>query len=224
MKTPIVLAAGAVVVAVVAALYRAPHDAGLPSSSQAPGLAVEGTLQSDRALRPASRATSPAHVVVYVAGEVSRSGVYALPVGSRVDAALRAAGGTSPHADLLAINLAEPLADGARVLVPQRGAVTDYAAFDAGSHAARTRAGSHSHRGGKHGRRHHKVPPAAPIDLNAADATQLQAIPGVGPSLAERIVAFRETNGPFHSTDELLDVAGMTDRRLDAISPYVVVP
>jgi competence protein ComEA len=80
----------------------------------------------------------------------------------------------------------------------------------------------HAHSGMRHGRRHRKPPPAAPIDLNAADATQLQDLPGVGPSLAERIVAFRDVNGPFRSTDELLNVAGMTDRRLDAISPYVV--
>ncbi len=59
------------------------------------------------------------------------------------------------------------------------------------------------------------------VDLNRADAETLATLPGVGPGLAERIVAFRTANGPFASPDELLDVAGFTDRRLDAVLPYV---
>lgn len=66
------------------------------------------------------------------------------------------------------------------------------------------------------------APPAGSIDLNSADAQTLATVPGIGPGLAIRIVAFREENGPFASADELLDVAGITDRRLDAILPYVV--
>ena len=75
-----------------------------------------------------------------------------------------------------------------------------------------------SHRPGGRGR---KPPPDAPVDVNAADATQLEALPGVGRRLAERIVEFRETNGPFASADELLDVNGVSERLLDEISPYV---
>lgn len=66
------------------------------------------------------------------------------------------------------------------------------------------------------------APSATSIDLNSADAQTLATVPGIGPGLAIRIVAFREANGPFASADELLDVAGITDRRLDAILPYVV--
>ena len=82
-------------------------------------------------------------------------------------------------------------------------------------------------RSSRHGRRNRKslldaAPPAASIDLNSADAQTLASVPGIGPGLAIRIVAFREANGPFASADELLDVSGITDRRLDAILPYVV--
>jgi len=66
------------------------------------------------------------------------------------------------------------------------------------------------------------LPPAGRVDINAADAATLATIPGIGPGLAERIVAFRQANGPFAAVDELLDVSGITDRRLDAILPYVV--
>ena len=60
------------------------------------------------------------------------------------------------------------------------------------------------------------------MDINTADAETLATIPGIGGGLAERIVAFREQNGPFASVDELLDVAGITEHRLDAMIPYVV--
>jgi competence protein ComEA len=59
--------------------------------------------------------------------------------------------------------------------------------------------------------------------LNAADASALASLPGIGSTLAERIVQFRELNGPFASLDELADVAGMTQRRIDAIEPFVTL-
>ena len=62
-----------------------------------------------------------------------------------------------------------------------------------------------------------------PVDLNTADAAQLESLPGIGPSLADRIVAYRAINGPFASVDDLLDVNGITDTRLQDISPYLVV-
>jgi competence protein ComEA len=67
------------------------------------------------------------------------------------------------------------------------------------------------------------APPGAPLDLNAADASALASIPGIGPTLASRIVEYRRLNGPFASLDELADVAGMTQRRIDAMSAYVTV-
>jgi competence ComEA-like helix-hairpin-helix protein len=64
-------------------------------------------------------------------------------------------------------------------------------------------------------------PPTEVVDLNTADESELETLPGIGPSLAGRIVAFRELNGPYASADDLLDVGGMTQGRLDAISDYV---
>ena len=220
MKTPLAVAGAAVAIAGAVAILRAPHPAPL----------VAGVATSDVAIAarpPAARTTTAGSLIVYVAGEVVRPGLYALSAGARVDGALRAAGGATRRADLVAVNLAEPLSDGEKVVVPARGDPAPEASGGSGSMAlSPAAAGSarHSRRTrGTHRGRRHKQPPAAPIDLNAADAAALEELPGIGPSLAERIVAYRDLNGPFHGFDELLDVSGMTDRRLDQISPYLLI-
>lgn len=235
MKIPMLVAGGVLAAAAVAAAVRAhgaPHDAALHDAAlHEQTLAVETPAAA--ALRPAA----PARVVVYVAGAVHRAGVYTLGAGARVDAALRAASGPTADADMLAVNLAEPLQDGEKVLVPPKGAsaepVSAAGAAPADGYAytpRRRRRHASSYSGSTSGskrssrsHRHHKAPPSAPVDINAADAAALEQLPGIGAGLAERIVAFRETNGAFHTPDDLLDVAGMTDRRYEEIVPYVVV-
>jgi competence protein ComEA len=149
---------------------------------------------------------------------------------------LALAGGAKAGGDLVAVNLAAHVTDGDEIVVPVRGS-TDAGAATAGARSGRRRRrggrrpGAHDLGGsspeigrGKHRRAHGRgaPPPAGQIDVNTADADTLATIPGIGGGLAERIVAFREQNGPFASVDELLDVAGITDRRLEAILPYVV--
>lgn len=138
--------------------------------------------------RPAS--PSPASLIVDVAGWVRRPGVYDLAEGDRVIDALEAAGGARPDAILTSLNLAAPLTDGQQVLVPEpvRGPV----AFEAapGEDAS-----------GK-------------ININTADATQLETLSGIGEVLAERIIEHRESNGPFASVDDLLEVSGIGDATL----------
>ncbi|HEY4439486.1 MAG TPA: ComEA family DNA-binding protein, partial [Candidatus Elarobacter sp.] len=141
-------------------------------------------------------------------------GVYPLRAGARVGDAVAAAGGVRPGADPIAVNLAAHVADGDEIVVPKLGA-----AVAAPSHARRA---TGPRRRAAKGRHHAATAPAAIVDINAADAQTLASLPGVGPGLAERIVAFRGANGPFASPDELLDVAGFTDRRLEAVLPYVV--
>jgi competence protein ComEA len=209
MNTKLTLTAGVVALAAGAALWRtaAPHPPAIEVAA-APDLSRAAAMP-----RSAAAAARPATLVVYVAGEVARPGVYALPPGSRTDAAVRAAGGVKTTADLVAINLAAPLADGEEVAVPGL-AVPGSASWPS---LRANQAGGHHHRKG----RRRKHPPAAPLDLNAADAAALSTLPGIGPGLAERIVAYRGLNGRFASVDDLLDVAGMTDARLQKIAPYL---
>jgi competence protein ComEA len=131
--------------------------------------------------------------------------LYRVPAGARVNDAIQRAGGLRAEADPAAVNLAERVSDGEEIRVLRLGE-TGAPARKSTQRAARK-----------------ALPAAAPIDLNAADAQALASIPGIGPTLAARIVEFRRINGPFASLDELADVAGMTQRRIDAMSAYVTV-
>jgi len=149
---------------------------------------------------------------VHVSGAVKRSGVYRLAPDSRVADAIDQAGGAAEHADLDALNLAEPLQDGQKIHVPRKG--------EASAPALASVAPSRTPRG---------TPQAAaattqfPINLNTATAEQLEAIPGIGPVLAQRIIEYRQTHGRFQSVDELLEVRGIGPKRLENMRPYVVV-
>jgi competence protein ComEA len=148
----------------------------------------------------------PSRNVVYVAGAVRHPGLYALPGNARVNDAIVRAGGMLPAADASAINLAEHLTDGIEIRVPLTGEAAPVPARHARSRKTSRRS----------------VPDVA-IDVNVADASALASLPGIGETLAARIVEYRGLNGPFASLDELADVAGMTQRRIDAIAPYVRV-
>ena len=164
--------------------------------------------------------------LVYVAGAVVHPGVYAMPDDARARDALALAGGATRDADLVAVNLAAHVSDGDEVAVPHLG---DPPA--AKSPVARRRAQS----SGSHRRRRHSrtdtardnadsAAPAAPlVDINAADADALADLPGIGPTLAERIVDFRALNGPFASIDGLADVAGITPAHLEQLEMLVTV-
>lgn len=145
--------------------------------------------------------TSPAWVVVHVAGAVAQPGVYQLEAGSRVADAVRAAGEALPDAVLDAVNLAAVVTDGQQVYVPRAG--------EAVGPAAGSGAGS--------------TPSAAPLDLNAATVEQLDTLPGIGPVTAAAIVRHREEAGPFTSVDQLLDVPGIGPSRLASLIDLVRV-
>jgi competence protein ComEA len=131
----------------------------------------------------------PSGPYVHVAGAVRRPGLYRLSEGARVAAAVRRAGGPSARADLNLINLAARLQDGQQVVVP--------ASPGAGGAAV---AGAD-----------------APISLGSATAEQLDELDGIGPTLAERIVEYRQTKGGFGSLDQLAEVEGIGEKRLAAL-------
>ena len=150
--------------------------------------------------------TSTAVVVVAVAGKVRRPGLVQLPAGDRVADAIAAAGGVLPGADIGLLNLASRLSDGEQVLVGIPGATPDPAlpapaAADAGSTPGLD----------------------APVNLNTATLEQLDALPGVGPVTAAKILDYRTAHGPFRSIDQLRDVGGIGDVKFAALENKVTV-
>lgn len=163
---------------------------------------------------PSAPAASPAaRSLVYVAGAVVAPGVYRLGGDARVADALAAAGGAAPDADLAVLNLAAPVADGERVYVPRKGEVPLDAAGLAGGFGG---SGSGSGGAGTGAR-------AGPLNLNTATVEQLEALPGIGPSTAQAIVAWRRQHGRFRKVDDLLNVRGIGPAKLDAIRALVMV-
>jgi|GEM_PF-1035984 len=141
-------------------------------------------------------------VAVHVAGRVRRPGLVQLPAGSRVQDAIRAAGGSTAGADLDAVNLARRLTDGEQVFVPGPGNPPPPPPPGAGPTSG--------------------AAPSAPLDLNTATLEQLDALPGVGEVTAGRIIAYRSAH-PFSAVDELLEVPGIGQRRFEQLKDLVTV-
>ena len=176
---------------------------GLPGSPGAP----EGTDAEPE---------QPRELVVHVSGAVGDPGVVRLPPGSRVDDAVLAAGGATAEAELAGVNLARAVADGEQIHVPVPGEEVHVPAAPqppGGSDAAE---GTDAPSGGSDGT-------GGPIDLNTADATRLEELPGVGPAIAQRIIDHREKNGPFRSVDDLLEVSGIGPATLEKIRDQTTV-
>jgi competence protein ComEA len=143
-----------------------------------------------------------AALLVHVLGAVAHPGLYRLDPGARVVDAVTAAGGFSAEADRASVNLARSVADGEQLRVLAQGESPPAAAgAEGGVQGAAT----------------------GPLDLNHATLAQLDELPRVGPATAQRIVAYRDENGPFTSVDDLLEVPGIGAKTLDGLRDLVRV-
>ena len=142
---------------------------------------------------------------VHVAGEVRRPGLFRLPEDSRAAAAIHLAGGPTDRAELTAVNLAQRLEDGQQVIVPRRG--------PPGTAGAVPLPGAASGAPGMAG--------AAPVSLTTATIEQLDQLDGIGPTLAQRIIAFRDENGGFRSLGQLQEVEGIGEKRFASLQEAV---
>ena len=181
------------------------------AATGAPG-AVAGGAGAAGAGGSAASAAS-AEIVVHVVGQVLRPGLVRLRAGARVAEAIKQAGGARPGADLSALNLARPVTDGEQIRVPRPGESVAAAGPGPGSGGSGAPAA-----GGGAG-----APSGTPVSLNTADATGLDALPGVGPVLAQRIIDWRAEHGRFTSVDELGEVSGIGDKLLGRLRPLVTL-
>ena len=145
-------------------------------------------------------------IIVHITGAVKNPGVYTLQEGSRVFHVVDEAGGALEDADLERINLAQPLYDGQPVFVPRKSD-EDFPQPES----------LVSHQGGLSAAGGQK------ININTANKSQLEELPGIGNVKAQNIINYREKNGPFRSVEDLIEVNGIGDKTLDLIKELVTV-
>lgn len=212
------LAAAAVLVVIAARFVGRSHGPEpVPSISMAAPASAHPVGARPRAPGSARPPASGApRIWVDVAGAVRRPGLYSLPSGSRVAAALELAGGVRGKADRAAVNLAAKLSDGQQVFVPARGSggAGAIAGAAGGSAAGGASGGSSAGAGGG-------ASAGAPISLSNAPQPQLEQLDGIGPALAQRIIEYREQHGGFKSIDELQEVSGIGEKRFQALKDSI---
>lgn len=143
-------------------------------------------------------------IFIHVLGAVARPGLFELKDGARVMDAIAAAGGLTAEADPAGVNLARLVSDGEQFYVPRQGEVPP------GLPVAPSGAGGAN-------------APAAKVNLNTATVADLDSLPRIGPTMAQRIIDYRTTNGRFASVDGLRDVAGIGDKTFDALKDLITV-
>jgi competence protein ComEA len=141
-------------------------------------------------------------VIVYITGAVPRPGVYALPQGARIQDAISAAGGFLAEAEKSQINLAALLEDGEKLDIPYIEGASPILATPAEAVVTST---------------------TELIDINIASATELEELPGIGPTTAQKIVEYREQNGPFLSTEDIINVSGIGPGTYERIKDLITV-
>lgn len=157
-----------------------------------------------------------------MAGAVARPGVYSLAAASRVVDAVKAAGGITAAADPNAINLARLIADGERLYIPTRDEARDSGSAwsAASSWELRSQPGDGS---GSTGGSGPAAGPGGKVNVNTATEADLDTLPGIGPTLAARIVQYRGQNGPFNSPEELMNVSGIGPKKYADLADLVTI-
>ena len=149
------------------------------------------------------------YIKIHIAGQVKNSGIIELEKGERISDAIEKAGGTTELADLDNVNLAYVLEDGQKLYIPSSEEKTEeYISTENGKNIIQETKSSSV---------------KSVIDINKADKEQLQNIPGVGPSMAEKIVNYREENGNFNSVEDLKNISGIGEKKFESMKEFVCV-
>ena len=153
-------------------------------------------------------------IIVHITGEVKNAGIIELPEESRIADAIEQAGGVTENADLDEVNLAFVLSDGQKVYIPNKkekelNEAKVYITAESGNNVII----KDKVEGGKKQK----------VNINEAKQEELEELPGIGPSIAKKIIEYREQNGKFTSIDELQEVKGIGEAKFENIKEYITV-
>ena len=177
----------------------------------------DDTNQSKEDAQPSQEDTSQ-RIVIYIDGCVAHPDVYELPTSARVKDSIDRAGGLTSDADVAALNLASELHDGEKVHIPRVG---EDATLTQDSTGAASGDSYRHDRGASTTRKGHA--PTRPISLNKASKNELLELPGVGPAMADRIIADRREHGPFKHVEDLKRVKGIGSKKFEKLRKYLHV-
>ncbi len=184
------------------------------------------SAESKPALEQISPSDNPdaKELVVHITGAVEKPGVYRLSAGARVEDAIKMAA-ARPEADLDLLNLAAPLADGQKLVVPlkQPGLTGGVAPVQNMPGSAPVNVNFRNNPFAQPSGSSVSAPAGSLVNINTADQRELESLPGIGPSLAHRIIQYRETNGPFKVPEDIKNVSGIGDKRFEQLKDCITV-
>lgn len=188
-------------------------DGSAQSSWQEEGEEGLTVTQAEAAQEGTASTAQPARLSVHVVGEVANPGLYEVDAGSRVQAAIDAAGGFTNDANQGSVNLAREIVDGEQIVVASKNA-SAAGASGAGSAGTASSGTSASGASGASG---------GLVNINTADIAGLSSLSGIGEATAKKIIADREKNGPFKTTKDITRVSGIGDKKYEAIKDSITV-
>lgn len=205
------------VIFIIYYIYSTLYQNDFTVSSDAENISDENLIENDLSnnlqnLEEAEKDT----IIIYICGAVKESKVITLKENSRISDAIDSVGGLTKEADLTNINLAYILEDGEKIYIPKKGEETNISAFlsnqsDSYSTSSKSTTDSSS------------TKPTSKININKATQTELEMIPGVGPSTALKIIEHREQNGKFKSIEDIKKVSGIGDAKYEKMKNYITV-
>ncbi len=185
-------------------------DGSAQSSWQEEGEEGLTVTQAEAAQEGTASTAQPVRLSVHVVGEVANPGLYEVDAGSRVQAAIDAAGGFTNDANQGSVNLAREIVDGEQIVVASKNASV---AGASGAGSAGTASSGTSASGASGGL----------VNINTADIAGLSSLAGIGEATAKKIIADREKNGPFKTTKDITRVSGIGDKKYEAIKDSITV-
>ena len=171
-------------------------------------------IQENDISESSNEVVEEAKIVIHITGEVKKEGILYLEEGARIADAIKKAGGETEEADLTQVNLAYKLQDGQKIYIPNKNEkVSTYITDNSGNNILTE--GNNTQNGEKGGNEK--------VNINTANQSELDSLPGIGPSLAQRIIDYREENGAFKSIEELQNVKGIGNAKYEDIKNDVTI-